>query len=191
MELVVAEFGHVTQLVPKPEVSELVCASNRQPVWSDGQDKLRFPLLNKLVSVTGAVETTVAGSTEILPSTARVLVQDTPAPTMVSAPPLASGLLKSLNLLPATSVLAPRLLTINSPEPALVIVPATTIKSLDCASDLFNSMARLPFSVRLPLMVSVPTVMPGASVPAEPTVTEPAKEPVPPSVPLLTTVRPL
>ena len=28
MELVVAEFGHVTQLVPKPEVSELVTWPN-------------------------------------------------------------------------------------------------------------------------------------------------------------------
>ena len=44
-ELVSVEFGQVNQLVPIPVLRLLVWISKRQPVWSDGQERFRLPLL--------------------------------------------------------------------------------------------------------------------------------------------------
>ena len=65
MLLTVVEPGTVAQLVPKPAEWLLVCACNRQPVWSAGQERFRFPPLTNTVRFVGAVLT--AGTTASVP----------------------------------------------------------------------------------------------------------------------------
>jgi hypothetical protein len=40
--LKLVELATVIQLVPSPTLKEFVCTCNRQPVWSAGQDSVRF-----------------------------------------------------------------------------------------------------------------------------------------------------
>src|SRR5262245_2885278 len=108
----------------------------------------------------------------MLPSIARRLLQLTPPPRTVSAAPLTTGLLNSVNLFPIESA-GPRLLTVT--VPALQDrVPVTLMTSLEGETDRFTSTATLPFSVRSLLIVSVPRPpLPAPMVPALWTVTAP------------------
>ena len=77
-----------------------------------------------------------------------------PPPVTVKVPPLATGLLNSVNLSPMARA-APRLVTVTVPVPPLAKAPLTDTMSL--AKPLrFTRKNPLPFSVRSPLTVSVP-----------------------------------
>jgi len=67
-ELVPLVFGMLTQLVPIPELRELVCACNHQPVWSAGQDKVSVLPLTVAMMLVGMVLT--GGTTSKLPEPA-------------------------------------------------------------------------------------------------------------------------
>ena len=180
--------GRVTQSPFKPTLKELVCICNFQPRWSAGQLKLRLPPLTVLVRVNALVLTVeIKESTEMLPSTSRLLVQFTPPPDTDMEAPFKTGPLNSLNDCPTASD-GPRLLMVTEAPPALVNTPDTTMRSFEGFAEVLTSAATLPASVRSLLIVRVPIEAPAARVPPLFTVTGATRVPVPPSVPLVLTV---
>src|SRR5450759_579144 len=102
---------------------------------------IRFVPLPALVTPLRIVEVitgfrAVRETTEMLPSTARLLVHVTPPPVTPNEAPLVSGLLNSVNLSPTTKA-GPGFDTVKNPVPPLVSAPLTDATSLDCGdSDL-------------------------------------------------------
>src|SRR6185437_15262606 len=97
---------------------------------------VRFPPLTENVMFVGFVAGPVLTEAALIePSTARLLFQFIPPPTMLNVPAPVTALLKILNLSP-TTMAGPALVTTIVPFPALaVIAPVTETTSLDCPGD--------------------------------------------------------
>src|ERR1039458_6971025 len=141
--------------------------------------------------ITGALVFTVAGTVSAVmePSTARLFCHVAPAPVTVIAAPFDTAWLNRVNVSP-TARAGPRFDTVSVPVPVLVSTPVTTTKSLDSGvQDLFTSKRMLPPMIKSLLIVSIPSVEPGANVvPGPSSMTGPESVPVPPSVPNTTSV---